>query len=69
MFTSIEAAIEEARFLRTETKHHHCVTQKPNGTMHVRQVTGNAKERILRKMYCTRSDHWVRSTVNTEVRV
>ncbi len=28
MFTDIRAAIEEARWLRQQTKHHHVVTQK-----------------------------------------
>ncbi|QXF35223.1 hypothetical protein CE143_20145 [Photorhabdus luminescens] len=40
IFTDISAAIEEARFLRHETKHHHVVTQKRNGTLTVRQEVG-----------------------------
>lgn len=66
VFTSIPAAIEEARYLRVVTRHHHCVTQKRDGTMRVRQVASMSKERLLRKMYCTQSDKFTRSTIKTE---
>ncbi len=56
IFTDISAAIEEARFLRQETKHHHVITQKRNGTLTVRQEVGINKESRLRKAYSTRYD-------------
>ncbi|NHB89716.1 hypothetical protein [Photorhabdus tasmaniensis] len=56
IFTDIESAIEEARFLRHDTKHHHVVTQKRNGTLTVRQEVGINKESRLRKVYSTRYD-------------
>lgn len=64
MFTNLNAAIEEARFMRILTRHHHCVHQKRNGEMHVRQEIGAARERILRKLYSTRQDRF--GTVNTQ---
>lgn len=65
MFDDINAAIEEARYLRMETKHHHVVTQKKNGFMFVRQVAGESKEKKMRHMFSTRSDNFTASRVNT----
>ncbi|EMT6575435.1 hypothetical protein WMR74_001450 [Providencia rettgeri] len=56
MFTDIGAAIEEARWLRRQTKHHHVVTQNSKGYLKVRQETGWRKESLLRKAYSTRYD-------------
>lgn len=67
MFTDINAAIEEARHLRRETKRHHCVTQKLGGTLWVRLVRSSLRERRARLLYTTRNDG--HGTVNTEVRV
>lgn len=64
-FTDINSAIEEARYLRIETKHHHVVTQKKNGLMHVRQIASMSKERLLKKMFSTQSDRFSMSVVNT----
>ncbi len=63
MFTNINAAIEEARFLRLLTRHHHCIHQKRDGTLSVRQEIGAAREKRLRKLYTTRQDRF--GTVNT----
>jgi len=56
MFTDIAAAIEEARFLRQQTKHHHCITQHKDGEMKVRQEASAKRESLLRKLYTTRND-------------
>lgn len=62
MFTDIRAAIEEARWLRQQTKHHHVVTQnhvvtqKRNGFLSVRQEVGMSREALLRKSFSTRYD-------------
>lgn len=56
MFTDIRAAIEEARLLRQQTKHHHVVTQKRNGFLSVRQEVGMSREALLRKSFSTRYD-------------
>lgn len=55
-FTDIDAAIEEARYLREYYGKHYKVVQKHEGEMYVRQCQGESKERILRKMFSTRSD-------------
>ena len=56
MFTDISAAIEEARWIRKENKHHYVVTQKKNGVLNVRQEIGLKREMLLRKAYSTRYD-------------
>jgi hypothetical protein len=64
MFTNINAAIEEARFLRCETKRHHCITQRPEGELWVRIERSRKRERLLRQLYTTRQDRY--GTVNTD---
>ncbi|GAA0334608.1 hypothetical protein GCM10009131_12340 [Morganella psychrotolerans] len=66
-FTDISSAIEEARWLRQETKHHHVVTQRRDGHLTVRQEAGESKESLLRKAYSTRYDCH-KHTVLPEVR-
>ncbi|QDX29536.1 hypothetical protein [Dickeya poaceiphila] len=51
MFTNINAAIEEARYLRATEKHHHCVIQKRDGTMRVSQEMSTTRERLRKKKY------------------
>lgn len=67
IFTDIQAAIEEARWLRRETKHHHVVTQKRDGYLKVRQEVGESMELLLRKAFSTRYDCH-KHTVLPEVR-
>lgn len=67
IFDDIPAAIEEARWLRRETKHHHVVTQKRDGYLTVRQEAGESKESLLRKAFSTRYDCH-KGTVLPEVR-
>lgn len=67
MFTDINAAIEEARFLRRETKRHHCVSQHQDGGLSVHLQRSWKRESKLKRLYYTRYDGL--GTVNTEVRV
>lgn len=55
IFTDLQAAIEEAKFMKNEVKRHHCVVQKKGGIMRVREVTSMKKENGLKKMYSTAS--------------
>ena len=55
-FTDIDAAIEEARYLREYYGKHYKVVQKNDGNMYVHQCEGEPKERIIRKLFTTRHD-------------
>lgn len=61
IFTDINAAIEEARFLKKLTGRCHGVIQRPGGEMFVRKV----QRRKIMTLYTTRQDRF--GTVNTEV--
>lgn len=63
MFTNINAAIEEARYLKATTRHCHAVIQRPGGIMHVIK----SQRRGTQTLYTTKQDG--SGTVNTEVRV
>ena len=56
VFTDISSAIEEARYLHESEGCHYKVVQKREGLMNVVQCQGESRERILRKMFTTRSD-------------
>ncbi|MDE9467520.1 hypothetical protein [Xenorhabdus bovienii] len=56
IFTDLSAAVEEARWLRTKSSHHHrCVIQKPNGEMVIRE---ERKIKTNCVMYTTRHDRY-----------
>jgi hypothetical protein len=55
IFTDINAAIEEAIYIKKTEFKHQKIVQKSNGTMIVTQCKGESKERIIRKMFTTRS--------------
>lgn len=60
MFTSIPAAIEEARFLRALTGRCHGVVQRPGGNMAVRVID----RRGMHTLFTTKQDR--HGTVKTE---
>ncbi|MEI7341230.1 hypothetical protein WCT87_07055 [Pectobacterium brasiliense] len=60
MFTNINAAVEEARFMRAITGHCHGVIQRQKGVMLVRKID----RRGMHTLYTTQQDKF--GTVNTE---
>lgn len=60
MFTDINAAIEEARYLHATTRRCHAVIQRPGGIMHVIKC----QRRGIQALYTTKQDRY--GTVNTE---
>ncbi|CNG28696.1 Uncharacterised protein [Yersinia kristensenii] len=60
MFTDINSAIDEARFMKATTGHCHAVIQRPGGIMHVRKVW----RRGIQTLYTTKQDRF--GTVNTD---
>jgi hypothetical protein len=52
MFTNLGSAIDEARYLKSETGKAHAVIQRPSGIMHVRRCVG----RLERVLYSTKQD-------------
>lgn len=60
MFTDINSAIDEARFMKATTGHCHAVIQRPGGIMLVRKVW----RRGVQTLYTTKQDRF--GTVNTD---
>lgn len=60
MFTDINSAIDEARFMKATTGHCHAVIQRPGGIMLVRKVW----RRGIQTLYTTKQDRL--GTVNTD---
>ena len=60
MFTDINSAIDEARFMKATTGHCHAVIQRPGGIMLVRKVW----RRGIQTLYTTKQDRF--GTVSTD---
>lgn len=60
MFTDINSAIDDARFMKATTGHCHAVIQRPGGIMLVRKGCGKG----MQALYTTKQDRF--GTVNTD---